>query len=1026
MFAKFSVKKPVTITMMILIVLLLGAVSLSKLQVDLMPSIDLPVAIVQVSYSGAGPEEIENLVTKPLEQALVTIENIDTITSTSNEGSSLLVLSFNYGTDMDSATISMREQIDMITSYLPDGTTSPLVMKIDPNSFPIMLLAVSSNGDIYTTQKIAEDVVQPRLERIEGSASANVYGGLEREVEIMLKDEMLKGYNLTSTYIAQILQSENLNIPGGTVMKGSNELNVRTVGEFISIEEIRNINIPLAKGGTLRLRDIADVNFANKDRSAITKLNGQDVVQISIMKQSDGNTVNVSKNVNEEIEKIKSEYPELNVETIFDQADYINLSINNLKRTAMTGAILAVIILLIFLRSFKTTLIIALSIPISIITTFILLYFSGITLNLMTIGGLALGIGMLVDNSIVVLENIYRHRSLGMDRINSSIEGTNEVSMAVTASTLTTIAVFLPIVFTGGLAATLFKDFALTIVMALVSSLLVALTLIPMMASKLIAVKNLESEEAQEKRHGVIVTTYKRILSWSLRHRIITIALSLILFVISILMVVKVGAEFFPTTDQGQIDISVSLPAGSELEKTDSTLEEIKTSIEQIPEIKTIFTSSGSSGIMSIGSSSNSGSITVMLNDLKDRNRSAKEVSDEIKTIVKDIPGADISVSEASMMSMGSGSSAISIGIKGDNLDTLKDIGDDFVDIIEQVDGAREISSSYEDGIPEVEIIADRSIASQYGLTTSQIGSAIKGTLSGSSVTKFKIDGDELDVNLKGDNIYKESISVLEMLPIQTPSGGSIPLSEVADIKVENGPISISRENQTRVLTVSASVSGRDVQSVSTDITKLLNNYEMPNGYSYTFGGETQQIAETFSDLFLAIAMAVLLVYMIIAAQFESLIQPLSVMFSVPLALSGGFIALFLTGLALNVVGLIGFLILVGIVVNNAIVLIDYINKRREKGEERNAAILKAGPIRIRPIMMTALTTILGLIPMAIGSGEGGEFTRSMGVVVIGGLALSTVLTLIVVPVMYTIFDDVINFFKRKFIKNIKKVGKDI
>ena len=608
MFAKFSVKKPVTITMMILIVILLGAVSLSKLQVDLMPSIELPYVMVQTSYSGAGPEEIENLLSKPLEQTLATVENIETIISISNEGSSIILMQFNFNTDMDDTVLQMREKIDMIKGYLPDGTTSPIVMKLDLNSMPIIQLAISSKGDIYTTQKIAEDVIQPRLEKIEGTASANVSGGLEREVEIMLKDDMLKGYNLNSSYIGQILVAENLNLPGGTVMKGSNELTVRTIGEFKSVEEIRNINIPLTMGGTVRLKDIADVNLTNKDQSSITKLNGQEVVQISVMKQSDGNTVNVSKKVNEELEKIKAEYPDLNIETVLDQAKYINLSINNLVNSALMGAILAIIILLIFLRSFKTTFVIALSIPISIITTFVLLYFSGITLNMMTIGGLALGIGMLVDNSIVVLENIYRHRSQGMDRITASVEGTNEVSMAVTASTLTTVAVFLPIVFTGGLAATIFTDFAITIVMSLMSSLIVALTLVPMLSSKLIAVKNMESEEAQEKKHGPIVVTYKRILSWSLRHRLVTVALSIGLFVVSLVMVSSVGAEFFPATDQGQINIAVSLPAGAELKKTENTLAELQTLIEQIPEVKTVFTSSGSSGnVMSLSSGSNIG-----------------------------------------------------------------------------------------------------------------------------------------------------------------------------------------------------------------------------------------------------------------------------------------------------------------------------------------------------------------------------------------------------------------------------------
>ena len=1023
MFARFSVKKPVTITMMILIVIVLGVVSFSKLHIDLLPQMDLPYVMVQTSYQGAGPEEIENIISKPLEQTLSTVENIEAVISISNEGSSLLLMQFAFNTDMDEIMLQIRERVDMIKGFLPDGTSSPLALKMDPNALPIIQLAVSSKGDLHTTQKIAEDVISPRFERIEGTASAGVSGGLEQEVEIMLKEEMIKGYNLSSSYVAQILQAENLNMPGGSVKKGNNELTVRVMGEFNSVEEIRNLTIPLSRGGTLRLKDIADVNLKSKEQSSITKLDGKEVVQISIMKQSDANTVNVAKDINKEIKKIKTEYPDLNIVTVFNQADYINLAIDNLIRTAVIGGILAIVILLIFLRSFKTTLVIALSIPISIITTFVILYFTDITLNMMTIGGLALGIGMLVDNSIVVLENIYRNRSLGMDRITASVDGTNEVAMAVTASSLTTIAVFIPIVFTGGLAAILFKDFALSIVIALMSSLIVALTLVPMLSSKLISVKNLESEEAQEKKHGPLVVFYKKILSFSLKHRFITIMLSIAMFVVSIVMVVSVGAEFFPATDEGMINVSVSLPAGSETLEIESVLKDINNSINNIPEIESVFTSTGGGGIMRIGGGS-SGSVNVLLKDLNERNRSAKQISDEIRTILKDIPGAEISVSESSMMMMGMNQGAISISINGNDLDTLKSIGEDFKNIIEKVEGTREVATSYEDGIPQVQIIADRGIASQYGLTTAQIGRAVINTLSGSNVTKYKVNGDEIDVVLKGDNIYGESISYLEMLPVETPMGSNVPLSEVADIKVEKGPISIMRENQVRVLTVSGSVVGRDVQSVSTEIQELLKEYDMPYGYSYTFGGEIEQIQETFTDLGLVMIMAIALVYMIIAAQFESLIQPLSIMFSVPLALSGGFIALFVTGLPLNVIGIIGLIILVGVVVNNAIVLIDYINIRRKRGEDRTAAIMKAGPIRIRPIMMTALTTILGLVPMSLGMGEGAELTQSMGVVVIGGLSLSTVLTLIIVPVMYTIFDDISEFFKKK--KNKKEITEQI
>jgi HAE1 family hydrophobic/amphiphilic exporter-1 len=958
-----------------------------------------------------------------LEQTVATVENIDGVYSYSSEGSSIILMQFAFGTDMDDVMLQLRENIDIIEGFLPEGTTSPIVAKLDPNAMPIMQMSVSSKGDLHTAQKMAEDVIAPRIERIEGTASAGVSGGMEQEIEVVLKEEALKGYNLNETTITQMLQAANINLPGGSVKKGSNELTVRTIGEFKTLEEIQNLNIPLTKGGTVRLKDIADVNLVDKEQSAITKMDGKEVVQISVMKQSDGNTVNVAKEVNKELEKIKKEYPDLNIVVFFDQAEYINFAIDNLTNTAVQGGLLAIIILLVFLRSFKTTLVIALSIPISIITTFVILYFTGITLNMMTIGGLALGIGMLVDNSIVVLENIYRNRSLGMDRITASVDGTNEVSMAVTASTLTTIAVFIPIVFTGGLAATIFKDFALSIVIALLSSLLVALTLVPMLSSKLVTVKNLESEEAQEKKHGPLVTFYKGILSWSLKHRFVTIAISIGMFVLSIIAVASVGAEFFPATDEGMINVTVSLPAGSEVEHVDNVLKEVQTSIQEIPEVVSIFTQAGSSGMMSLNGGSNSGSLTVILSDLNERDRGVKEISDEIRTIAKDVPGTEISVSESSMMMMGGmNGGAISISIKGDEIDTLKKVGDDFKNIIEQVEGTREVATSYDDGIPQVQIIADRGIASQYGLTTAQIGSAIKNTLSGSDVTKFKVNGDELDVVLKGDNIYGESMSLLEMLPIPTPMGSNIPLSEIADIKIEKGPITIMRENQTRVLTVSGSVVGRDVQSVSTEIQTLLKEYEMPMGYSYTYGGETEQIVETFTDLAMVMLVAIVLVYMIIAAQFESLIQPLSIMFSVPLALSGGFIGLFITGLPLNVIGIIGLIILVGIVVNNAIVLVDYINNRRSRGEDRYAAIMKAGPIRIRPIMMTALTTILGLVPMAMGIGEGAELTQSMGVVVIGGLSLSTVLTLVVVPVMYTIFDDMSGFFKRKFKKNKSEI----
>lgn len=1015
MFAKFSVKKPVTITMLILVVIVFGFVSLSKLKVELMPSIEMPIAIVQTTYTGVGPEEMENLVTKPLEQALLSVENIDSVSSFSNEGSSLMLIQFNFGTDMDTATLDMREKLDLIRGSLPDGASAPIVMKMDPNSMPIVQLAISGKGqDIYTTQKIAEDIIQPRLERIEGAASADISGGLEKEITIVLSEETLKGYGLSFSYIGQIIQAENLNYPGGNVKKGSNELVVRTVGEFESIEDVKNLSIPLPAGGIIRLKDVAEVSLTDKDRTSIAKLDGQSVVQISIMKQSDGNTVDVSKSVNEELAKIRSEYPNLDIVVVTDQADYINLSINNLLSTALQGCILAVIILFIFLRSFKTTIIIAISIPFSIITTFVILYFSKINLNMMTLGGLALGIGMLVDNSIVVLENIFRHRSLGLDKQSASIEGANEVSMAVTASTLTSVAVFLPFIFTEGIVSMMFKDFAATIVVSLLSSLIVALTMIPMLSSKLVTVKKIKSEEEQEKESGFITNIYKKIIAWALRHRLIVITASLLIFILSISAFASNGAELFPEMDEGTLTVDVVMPEGTNLDETDKILSEIQQLALQIPEVEYVFASAGSSGL-SLGSSGGTGSVTLTLVDLEERERSASEISEKIRTAVKDIPGAEINVSSSSSMSMST--SDISLLVTGDNIETLKSIGNDIKDIIDSIEGSRDVETSLEDGTPRVQIDVDRGMASQYGLTASQIGSAVRTALTGQEISTYKVDGDEFDIVLKGDSIYESSLTMLEMIPVSTNSGGTVPLSEVADIKTVEGPTSITRQDQKRSVTINASVFGRDVQSVTDEIEQKLNSYNMPDGYSYSFEGMTEQMNEAFSDLLLVMVVAVLLVYMIIAAQLESFTQPLIIMFSVPLALSGGLIGLYILDMPINMVGMIGAVILIGVVVNNAIVLVDYINSRIQNGEDTITAIMKAGPIRLRPIMMTTLTTVLGLVPMALGIGEGAEMSQQLGIVVIGGLSLSTLLTLIVIPVAYSLLDSLGKSLRSKFAK---------
>ncbi|MFZ7132916.1 MAG: efflux RND transporter permease subunit [Eubacteriales bacterium] len=1027
MLTKFSVRRPVTILMIILIVILIGVVSLTELPIDLLPNIEFPIAVVSTSYSGVSPEEIENLITRPLENSLTTVENIDTLTSISSEGSSLILLQLEFGTDMDFAALEMREKIDMVKGFLPDGASDPRVFKFDPTAMPVMYLTVSSEGNITTTQKIAEDIIKTRLERIQGVASVEIGGGFDQEVQVELDQNKIQGFNLTLDYISQILMSDNINLPGGEVFKGNQELNVRTIGEYDSLQQIKNANIPLQTGGSVRLGDIANVSLTNSDKDIISRLNGEDTIEITIMKQSGVNTVNVSNEISEELANLQREYQNVTISQVFNQADYINFAIGNMARNAIFGGGLAILVLLLFLKNFKSTLIIGLSMPISIISTFILVYFADVTLNMMTLGGIALGIGMLVDNSIVVLENIYRYRTEGYGVKESSILGANEVAAAVTASTLTTIAVFLPIVFVEGITSTIFKELAMTVTFSLISSLAVALTLIPMLSANILKIKNIKIDVDKEETGAIeekgfinrFRRGYKRILNSSLNHRLLVFILILAMFVGSAASLGSVGSAFLPASDEGQVDISVSLPNGSELDETDAVVSEIEEILKGVEEIDYVYSSVGGGG-MSMGmggSNTNSANIMVMLKNLDEREKSSFQLADEIRTMVTDVPGAEIGVSATSFM-MGAGGLAgggLSISIKGDDIDTLEVISNDFKEVVENIPGTREVETSISEGVPEVRVRIDKDRASRYGLTTGQIANSVRNTLSGRNVTTFKYENEELDVVIKGDERYKESVSALKALPLTGPTGAVIPLEQVAEVYMDRGPISIQRENQSRVVSVSADTFGRDIASVSADIEEKLADYEMPQGYTYSLGGEIELIEDAFDDLTLVLLLAILLVYMILAAQFESLMYPFIIMFTVPLALSGGFLGLAITGVDISIVSIIGFIVLVGIVVNNAIVLVDYINKRRDMGETRREAILNAGPIRLRPILMTALTTILALVPLAVVGGEGSEIQLPMAVVVIGGLTVSTILTLVFVPVMYTVIDDIAHFFKKLF-----------
>jgi HAE1 family hydrophobic/amphiphilic exporter-1 len=1029
-FSTLSVKRPVTTVMFILIVVLIGFVSVTKIPIDLYPNIEIPVAIIQTTYSNVSPEEIENLVTKPIEESIGTVANIDTIQSITTEGSSIVIVAFDFGTDMDFATLEMREKIDMVKGYLPDDASDPMVLQIDINASAVVQVALSG-ADVATLYEYADSVIGPALERIEGVASVSIDGGYQNYVSIKVDTGKLSNYGLTIEQLSSSLAAENINLPAGSVNKGDKELLLRTIGEFKSLNDIKQTPILLSTGGIIRVQDVAEVAITNEELTSISKVNGESAVSISVQKQSGTNTVAVASEINKVLGEI-GQNTGYDIKVVVDQSKFIIKAIDRVSSSAIVGGLLAVFVLFIFLRSFRSTIIIALSMPISIIATGILIYFNGITLNMMTLGGITLGIGMLVDNSVVVLENIYRFVQEGYDRKEAAILGAKEVAMAVTASTLTTVAVFLPMVFVEGITSIMFKEFSLTVTFSLLSSLVVSLTLIPMMASKLLVVDKMQGKhhknkfklfswllDMTDKIYNNVDQVYKNILKWSLKHRKSIVAIAMITFTLSIICIPYIGMEFMPETDEGSIEIGITLEDGSKISDTSQAIDEVIDKISDIKSIDYIFSSTTGSEFLASGQ--NEGTISITLVSLDQREVSVFDVVTDIQERLKDIPGIKSDVAAVSQMNMLVGSSAVEIQVKGDEFDVLGDIADEIAMSIESVEGTRNVSSSLDAATSQVEIYLNRNNASRFGLTTYQVSSQVQAMLDGKVATKYKLDGDELDVVIEGDSRYKESIDNLKQLEISTSTGISVPLNVVADIKTDTGAVTINREDLVRIVTVSSDIYGRDVGTVNKEIEAKVKELDIPSGYTITYGGSNKNMAESFSDLAIALLLAIVLVYMIIAAQFESLLIPFIIMFSVPLAFAGGLFGLFVSYRTINITSIIGFIMLSGIVVNNAIVLLDYIGTRRKMGEDRYTAITTAGPLRLRPILMTTLTTILGLIPLSLGIGEGTELMTSMGTVVIGGLAISTLLTLIVIPVIYSIFDDL-----HMKVTNMKKKSKEV
>ncbi len=1019
----FAVKRPVTMTILVAVVILLGFFTFSKMGLDLYPEMKLPVAAVMTTYQGAGPEEVEQI-SKTLEGTLASISNVKSIQSISSSGSSIIIMEFNWGTNMDNATIDIREKIGIIEKYLPSGVDKPMVIKMDPNNMPILQIGVSGGDKISLAQlqSIAEETIEPRLSRLPEIASVVVTGGLEREVKVDVDPVKLESYGLSLAQVNQVLQTENFNMSSGKVQEGQRQYFVRSLQEFESVDNIRDVAILTTTGNTVYLSDIATISDSYKDDTQLTRVDQGAALGIHCFKQSDANTVKACDAVKNEMDKIQKELGvKLNVKVTMDQSEFINKSLNTTKKMIWEGSLLAILVLFLFLRNMRSTLIIFTAIPLSIIATFILMYFNGSTLNLITLGGLALGVGRMVDDSIVVFENIYRHRSLGLSPMEAALTGASEVGNAVIAATLTIIAVFLPILFTEGLASILFKPLAITISFAIFCSLLVALTIVPLMSSRMLTDKSMQKRLTGEsklsrlsKRFGDWIDNlgerYKTILEWSLSHRKIVIIAVTVLMLASVAGSFLVGAEFLPKMDSGEISIDIEMDKGTMMAYTDKVVSQVENELHGIPEVYTIFSSIGSSGNMFLDQSTqgDKGAIYVKLTPRNERKRSVDEVTEQIRQKVAQIPGAKIKVSimDAASQGMGSTGGPINVQVRGDDLKVLQNISTQISTIVRNVPGTREVTASLNDGKPEMQIRIDRQRAAAYGLTPMQVASEIKNAMQGTVATRYKVEGEEVDVRVRYIPQNHEDLTYLENLSILSPRGMVVKLSQIASFDLAQGPIQITRVDQVRKAEINGYLLNRDLKAVMSDIQAQVAKLNLPAGYTIEYGGENKEMMESFSSLGLALLLAIILVYAVMAIQYESFFNPFVIMFSIPTALIGVVLGLLMTGRSFSVPAFIGLIMLVGIVVSNAIVLVDYLKQLRDKGMERNAAIIEAGRVRLRPILMTAFATILAMFPLALGIGEGAESEAPLATVVIGGLFVSTFITLLLVPVIYSIFDD--------------------
>lgn len=1057
MLSKFSVKKPFTVVVGIVIVLILGFVSYSKMTIDLLPSMNMPYALVTTTYAGASPEEVETSVTEPVEQAMASVGNVKNVSSVSSENSSMVILEFSQDANMDTALIEMRESLDLISSYLPDGVGSPIIMKMNPDMMPVMAVSASMEGeDISHSSQTIEEKIVPELESVSGVASVSTEGALENMVQVTVNSQKVDEVNesireaveaaqkkimeeamaqqgiggmtlpsggdsmpsaeqgtsdsipqvdVTADMLEGILQGQNFSMPTGNVEQDGVSYLVRTGDKIADLDELKNLvvmDLSIDGMDPIRLEDVADVVTTDNSADLFTKVNGEDAIVLMMQKQPEYSTAEVAENIRNQMESLQQEHEGLQMTTLMDQGIYVNMMIDTILQNLIIGGLLAILILLLFLKSIKPTFIVGLSIVISVIGAFVLMYFCGVTLNIISMSGLALGVGMLVDNSIVVIENIYRMRADGKGVKEAAIDGAKQVAGAITASTITTIAVFLPIVFTEGITRQIFADMGLTIAFSLLASLAVALTLVPMASSVML-------RKQVEKKHGLfdkMVGAYEKSLRFSLGHRWIVIVLVLGLFGGSIAAALNMGTELFPATDTGEISVSAGIPDDMDNDQIHQNLDDLSNTLADIPEVETVgvlYTSQ--SGGTSILSMMGGGGATLYVQLSEDRNRTTNQITQDIRDKTAGIP-LEIEVSGESMDMSAMTGGSLSVDVYADDMDTLRQSAREVADLLGEVEGVVEIDNGLGKTSPEKRIVVDKEKSMAHGLTVAQVYSAVSEYVATArSTTTVADNGIDYGIYVADDRNTQLTADELGDIAIETPTGESVAVSDVADVVDAEGPSSIRHDNQERTVEVSASLAdGYNVGKINQAVQEKLDGHTFPQGVRVDLAGQNEMMQSAFQDLFLMMILAVVFIYLIMVAQFQSLLSPFIVMFTIPLGFTGGIAALLIAGMPISIVAFVGIIMLAGIVVNNGIVFVDYVNRLRADGMDKREALVTAGRHRIRPILMTALTTIIALLTTCLDSSANATMMQPMAVTVVGGLLYATLLTLYFVPVLYDLF----------------------